>query len=853
MSNGGGVPAGGGQKHTFREAAQKAKKKQVDPVITPAKLTVVVKKFYKDPAGGTKPYTKPKRQKIILKTSDTFEAAGTGTFTRSNNSIRFFKSPDKNDEIKFDGKDNAFKGSQLTGGVTLYAEGAKPDFVKLTLKLSGGSKTIGPDFVLNATSVEVTLDICKGRPSPGVDPPALSQDDKIAIGRNLLVQDKAGHFERAQLVIHVKPALFTGALVVTAKGPVTAFSNEKPTKGEKEALPYTIPDASKIPAAGDKKLWGEAKSPSKDLHDSAFVVSVKDVEQDADHVVATAVQIQLDIFHSRKKAGKEPEPMSAEDKVKLGRFVHEQDAGDHHGRALLVVRKIKPEKFKGTLVLKGFNDAKIELFPNESKKPGEAARALPHEIDYDPKDPTKKNEDKKFWVQGKTGGASGALSDVSLWIHLKEDNPTNGDTILMTVYRVDRVDVSLPATPCLRGGARAVMAVGHFNTADPTFVPATDLTVVKGAGEIDMVATVHPPGVPLSWDPEQASDDAGPRKTPTVTPSIGGDVRHARIRADAEGSFHVHAFVDQNGTTHPGPGDSGVIVNLHLINITVIAGPANNRILTANHHRQVPAGGQLSIASDQVGSIFPANNSVYGDAVLAMHAIGVRVSVLLAGGGANRRRGIDPPVVGGVSKVGLGFLQNDTNEGTVATYAGGPPNTVRWVAAATPAIAAATPIILPPPPPPPALLGFPVRDHRGAAATGYGVMINSSSDADRTPLGTGGVQCNARYVDPPGYGVPLNHPVSGTALQSIGGQYQFHVCLVAFSTDFDENFAVIGDATWQISFGTFTPAGGWTNAGAAVPPSGPSMHIHNPPIRAEDAHIEHCPPGITDILIMDAR
>ena len=310
----------------------------------------VAKKFFKDSTGATKPYTKPKRQKVVLSTSESFEAAGSGTFTRSNDGIKFFKSADKDDEIKFDGKDNVFKGSQLSGGVALYAEGAKPsaalDDVKLTLKLAGGSKTIGPDAVCKATSVEVTLDICKGRPSPAGDPPPLSQDDKIAVGRNLLVQDAAGHFERAQLIVRqVKPAAFSGSLVISAKGGVTAFTNEKPTQGEKAALPYTIADASKIPTKGDRTLWAEGKAPSVDMLDAGFILDLKGVEDDADHVVATAVQIQLDICQSRKKAGADPDAMSAENKVKVGRFVHEQDTGGHHGRALLVVRKVKPEKF----------------------------------------------------------------------------------------------------------------------------------------------------------------------------------------------------------------------------------------------------------------------------------------------------------------------------------------------------------------------------------------------------------------------------------------------------------------------------------------------------------------------------
>src|SRR5204863_216147 len=84
--------------------------------------------------------------------------------------------------------------------------------------------------------------------------------------------DAAGHFERAQLIVRqVKPAAFSGSLVISAKGGVTAFTNEKPTKGEKAALPYTIADASKIPAKGDRTLWAEGKAPSVDMLDAGFI------------------------------------------------------------------------------------------------------------------------------------------------------------------------------------------------------------------------------------------------------------------------------------------------------------------------------------------------------------------------------------------------------------------------------------------------------------------------------------------------------------------------------------------------------------------------------------------------------
>src|SRR4030095_5439641 len=92
-------------------AAKPAKKEQVDPVIKPLKLTVIVKKFFKDSAGHRKAYTKPKRQPVVLSTTTAFD--GHGTFTWPTNKIKFFKSADKDDEIRLAGKSKVFKGAHV--------------------------------------------------------------------------------------------------------------------------------------------------------------------------------------------------------------------------------------------------------------------------------------------------------------------------------------------------------------------------------------------------------------------------------------------------------------------------------------------------------------------------------------------------------------------------------------------------------------------------------------------------------------------------------------------------------------------------------------------------------------------
>jgi hypothetical protein len=676
-------------------------KEKVDPIITPAKFIVAVRKFFKDGTGASKAYTTPKRQAVVIKTNKAFN--GSGTLTWSDN-IKLFKSSSSNDQVKLNGKDNVFKGALLSGGITLYAEGARPsaalDDGKLTLQLSGGNKINGPDATATATSVEVTLDICKGRPGPGVAPPPLSQDDKVQVGRNLLVQDAAGQFERAQLIIQqVKPSTFRGALVLTARGHVTAFTNEKHTAGETEALPYTIPDASKIPAGGDKNLWAEGKSPSADVLDSGFIVTVQGIE--ADRVNATSVHVLLDICQSRKVKDTEPGAMSADDKLKIGRFLHEQDTKAHHGRALLVVRKIKPDKFKGTLVLDGVNTNKVELFPTELKKAGELATPLSHEIQYDPKDPKKKNEDKKFWLEGKTGGVSGALRDVSLFVHLKEDNPTNADTVRITVVTFTDLKADIPSTPevqkrksrtggtdnnpvprhtlTLAGGATVNDYDHDFNTNVPLVLIEGS---VKASDKIKLSVKIAPAAAaPLvSWSilrdrravaPQGDADAIVKLPGNSDDPGLVQDAAkklEATLTANAVGSFHLQPFIDNN---HSGKNefddDKGNRIDREpyiCMNIVLVRVQGAQNLTKTKDDTKTSTG-----ASSR--DIVTTNNNYFGTGPLVVprrvntgdfgnasnnNAIKMRAIVRVIGGGHNGKRGLD--------QVFSGWLNNELNAAT---------------------------------------------------------------------------------------------------------------------------------------------------------------------------------------------
>jgi hypothetical protein len=107
----------------------------------------------------------------------------------------------------------------------------------------------------------------------------------------------------------------------------------------------------------------------------------------------------------------------------------------------------------------------------------------------------------------------------------------------------------------------------------------------------------------------------------------------------------------------------------------------------------------------------------------------------------------------------------------------------------------------------------------------------------------------------------MTHPVvtppatTGAALASISGSNDFIVFLVAFSNHFDENYTVLGKASWSATYGTFgggsAPAG-WTTAAAAT--SGDSSYdVSGMPQTGEAAGLERCPPNAVDNLKKDAR
>jgi hypothetical protein len=436
-------------------------------------------------------------------------------------------------------------------------------------------------------------------------------------------------------------------------------------------------------------------------------------------------------------------------------------------------------------------------------------------------------------VEVSGGGPSHAIDDSELTVEYTLKGKTAKDTIKLTAYEINKVEAKLRGTPCKRTGSRADTMPAKSSTSDSKVFGPTAVTIVKGCGDLHLTATVAPAAVPVSWAVERAADDDG-SLSGTPTDADDGGATKRKVTADATGSFHVMVFHDCTKAGKPDAADALIVLNLNIIDLQI----TQNDIITRNTKFTDGRSNAASLVVDSGTPTGPGVNTAYTDAEFTKHALSMKVTVKLVGGGANERRGTD--------KVRLGYIQTTTADSFAGSYGGG--KTLKEVIAEDPTIA--SPITGGAP----AMLAFPVRDARDAGNSGSGPFINSSSDVDKSEPASGGLQRVVRYIDSPAIALRLSHPVSGSALASISGSNNFDVFLCAYSADFDENYTVAASAAWSATYGSYTAAGGWNKTGADVTPHAPAkMTEHSPPKRGEDLNIERCPPNFVDNLKMDAR
>ena len=262
----------------------KPKQPIIAPLISMRVPVVLVKKSY---------IPSQIRRMVLLQVDQPFDGTGTFSATAGAANVKFFRLHKGGSEIK---SGHVFSGKQLTGGVPIFVQGAKPSAsvndITLQLSLKPGSAPVKTPVTVKMTSVEVTLDICKSRTKGGVDPEPLSTANKIKLGRHVQVQDPGTNAGRAMLIVRKAiPASFAGSLILAPKdGRVRLFAaaDDPPATGQVPLASSTTRN-SDIPADG-LKLWAEGVSVSGAARDTGFKLGVDGVHPGGDVVNMTVVQ-----------------------------------------------------------------------------------------------------------------------------------------------------------------------------------------------------------------------------------------------------------------------------------------------------------------------------------------------------------------------------------------------------------------------------------------------------------------------------------------------------------------------------------------------------------------------------------
>ena len=243
------------------------------------------------------------------------------------------------------------------------------------------------------------------------------------------------------------------------------------------------------------------------------------------------------------------------------------------------------------------------------------------------------------------------------------------------VARVLKIKATAPSTPPNTARA-APPAVANLwpNPVDLTFetprqIPAgplvfqdadfsqpNALVVIRNSeGPIRLEVETVPPAAQLAFQAVRATDDAGALGAGLPTVAATGP-NTATLAANERGSFFVLAFVDRNGNGQHDPGEPGVILPVIIVEARIENPVAELRSVAnpGNINIQFDTGGQTA-ANFNFVSISTGDFNSQASAGIALDA-----DVLLVGGGANGRRGLD--------RVFTGWANNFTQLSYVGTY-----------------------------------------------------------------------------------------------------------------------------------------------------------------------------------------
>jgi len=732
----------------------------------------------------------------------------------------------------------ALTALQLNRGRVLLVEGAAPsaglNTTTFTLTLTAGAEPLQYNPANDSlTSVEVQLDLCQYKAVPGgADPGALSDAAKQNPGRNLHLHDARHLAGRALLIVHkARPHAYAGSVVLTTpNGRVAIYdgADEVPTNGQ-VALP--LPNSTlnaNVPGTG-LRLWVQGEAASAAMRDASFVLGISDLPQrEGDRVNLTVVQAVLEMFKSPIKPTAPPALIDDAQKMNPGRFVHLQDAGNHHARAKIGIRHTLPRDFNGALELlscdtAGTAGAALALFDEQAPGTGAQRAGNPYIVNHNGTAFATPGEDS--WVQG--AAVSAALRDAELRLRVT-DAEGAADRGAFTVANLTQIQATIQSTPANNQTNSAAMTppvaapVDHVFTSthyDPAF-PANDLLVlmrIDTAPAVRLVVTAAPAALPLLWqavrNPQDHPSLGNAAAVPTVTP--GAPVTQGDLLTDNKGSFHVHAYIDCNGSNTYSSGEPSIPLSLVLVDARIFrdssaARTANLQVDTVNNR----------IVNGQWG------NTPLTAPDLAGAGMAMELSADVTGGGADGRLGLNKVFAGLINNVrtrAINFAYTDTSVRPATTHR------ERLIATSNPTVATGgggawyttgDPV--------PLLYALPLLDSGAFANPGLGADTACMSTSVKSPEvrsnRTRGQRWVIRCIDSPGTPFRRTHFVNVNAvLSDVDYQYDFRAAF-CFWTNLgavrgssgavaERRYAVLRNYDWGVR-GVWTVV--WPLAGPAA-------------------------------------
>lgn len=585
----------------------------------------------------------------------------------------------------------------------------------------------------------------------------------------------------------------------------------------------------------------------------------------------TAVELLLDLHASRTTTTTLPAALSTADKLNPGRFVHVQDIGFHHGRAMLTVRPTEPKDFAGKLVLEapGVNP-RVRFFAAADEVAAAGQASLGAKVASIPA------TGGRFWVEGVQ--VSGALRDVGLRLGVDGLEP-DGDRAALTVVQFSNLQATIPGTPPRTARLANGPVAAHMFTVgangfdeDPTVnlpLPLVEGSIVE-ADPVLLQVTVAPADTPVSWGAQRASGIAAASggddppavvalhaaRAPTVRANHGND-RQATLLTDNSGTFHVRPFVDCNGDgrfDHKIDREPNIVLNLVLGQVTL---RLDNSVARSTNFAVTPvAGGGITVRSGSFDLAAPNTAAIH---------LNAQIDVIT--GGMDGRRSINRFLGGWINNMtGPTTFSPTYTDATVA------PPTVHpapFVFASNSAAATGGNGSFRAGDPAPAIVAPLILDS-GRPAVGTGgdsATLSRSRIRSRTNLAVGERWIVEAVDSPSRTGEPGTHPNRAAAqLTSFEMPIRFAATLAVWTNNAtppssgptgdpaDRLYAVLLRVIWNMNGRwTVTPATGAITVATAPTTDIAGTAKTSPAVAAQTRPIEVRPPAAVPLLAQDAR